>query len=206
MEECDEMIHRLAESIAYFYGKNANYSNDKIEVCTYGLELIISDLIVFLIAILVSIITKTFIDTILLLGTFILLRHQLGGFHASSHFRCNIIFFIAYILAVIAIKYIPPEIIKYLVIIIGVFSEVIAFIYAPVEHPNRPISERKKVKFKKIGVILLSLFWIVSIALTILFSGIESYALSIILGIFYVSISIVSEFYRQYYRNLLKSK
>lgn len=31
-------------------------------------------------------------------------------------------------------------------------------------------------------------------------------ALSIILGIFYLSVSIVSEFYRQYYRNLLKNK
>lgn len=200
------MIHRLSESIASFYGKKADYSDEKIEVCTYGLEIIISDLIVFSIAILMSIITKTFIDTVLLLGTFILLRHQLGGFHASSHLRCNIIFFIAYILAIAAIKYVPTETIKYLVIIVGVLSEIIAFIYAPVEHPNRPVSERKKVKFKKKGMILLTLFWMISIVLTVLFSGIERYALSIILGIFYLSVSIVSEFYRQYYRNLSKNK
>lgn len=200
------MIHRLSESIAYFYGKQANYSDNKIEVCTYGLEIIISDLIVFSIAILMSIITKTFIATILLLGTFILLRHQLGGFHASSHLRCNTIFFIAYILAIIAIKYIPIGIIIYLTIIIGAFSEIIASRYAPVEHPNKPVPERKKIKFKKTGIILLSLFWAIAIAIVILFPKFAIYALSIILGIFYVSVSIVSEFYRQYYRNLLKDK
>lgn len=200
------MIHRLSESIAYFYGKKTDYTAQQIEVCIYGLELIISDFIVLSVAIAASIIIRTFIHTILLLGVFILLRHQLGGFHASSHFRCNMIFFAAYILAMIAIKYVPNEFIKYLIIPVGIFCELTALKYAPVEHPNRPVSKRKKKKFKRTGIILLTLFWIAAIVLTTLFTAIEKYALSIILGMFYVSISVVAEFYKQYRKNLLQNK
>lgn len=116
------------------------------------------------------------------------------------------IFFAAYILAMIAIKYVPNEFIKYLIIPVGIFCELTALKYAPVEHPNRPVSKRKKKKFKRTGIILLTLFWIAAIVLITLFTGIEKYALSIILGMFYMSISVVAEFYKQYRKNLLQNR
>lgn len=186
------MIHRLSESIAYFYGKKAHYSKDKIEVCIYGLELIISDVIVMIIAILMSVITKTFIYTVLLLLVFVLLRHQAGGFHASSHFRCNALFFAAYIVSLLLIKLIPVTLMKYIAIIMSVISLVEIFLYAPAEHPNRPVSKKKKKKFRVRSIVMTTVFAILVIILSI--HEITSiYGLGIALGIFFVGLSIMAE-------------
>lgn len=192
------MIHRLAESIAYFYGKKVDYSKDEIEVCTYGLELMISDAIVMVLAMIISLITKTFISTVLLLTTFILLRHQAGGFHASSHFKCNIIFFVAYIMALFVIKLVPDESITYLVIILGALGVISIFMYAPVEHPNRPVSCKKKQKFRIKGIIYVIIFYAISVMSAILFRSIQRYSVGIGLGIFYAGISVVAEIKRQH--------
>lgn len=196
------MIHRLSESIAYFYGEKVNYSKDKIEVCAYGLEIIISDVIVLFIAILISLLTKTFIHTIILLAVFVLLRHQVGGFHASSHFRCNMIFFVAYISAIGLIKGVPNDTIEYLVMCFGIVGVLAILKYAPVGHPNKPVSKKRKEKFRKTGIIMVIIFFVLSILLVAFFSDMERYALSITFGIFYAGMSIIAEIYKRHLNKL----
>lgn len=172
---CDIMIHRLAESIAFFYSKKASYTSDEIEVCTYGLELIISDIIV----------------------VFITLRHRAGGFHASSHMRCNIIYFIAYTCFLAGIKYIPDDIVKYIVIAICILGFLSIYQYAPVAHPNKPVSVLKKNKFRKQSIILEVLFASGAIILLFVFSNMEKYALSIVGGIMYTALAVMIEAIKQ---------
>ncbi len=186
------MIHRLAESIAYFYGKKANYSKDKIEVCVYGLELLISDTIVITITMILSIITNTFFYTILLLSVFIFLRCQSGGFHASSHFRCNVLFFAAYIVSLLLVKFISVSIMKYVAIIMSVISLIEIFLYAPIEHPNKPISKKKKEKFKVRSIVATIAFTFFVIVLSA-WETTSIYSLGISLGIFFVGLSIMAE-------------
>lgn len=194
------MIHRLAESIAYFYGKKANYSKDKIEVCVYGLELLISDTIVITITMILSIITNTFFYTILLLSVFIFLRCQSGGFHASSHFRCNVLFFAAYIVSLLLVKFISVSIMKYVAIIMSVISLIEIFLYAPIEHPNKPISKKKKEKFKVRSIVATIAFTFFVIVLSA-WETTSIYSLGISLGIFFVGLSIMAET-----KKLLKSQ
>ena len=194
---CDTMIHRLAESIAFFYSKNASYTSDEIEVCTYGLELIISDIIVVFITIIVSLMTDTILYTLLLLVVFITLRHRAGGFHASSHMRCNIIYFIAYTCFLAGIKYIPDDIVKYIVIAICILGFLSIYQYAPVAHPNKPVSVLKKNKFRKQSIILEVLFASGAIILLFVFSNMEKYALSIVGGIMYTALAVMIEAIKQ---------
>lgn len=190
------MIHRLSESIASFYGKKADYSDDKIEVCVYGLELIISDIISVIVVMVAAILTKTVIYTVILLAVFISLRHQAGGFHASSHAKCNMLFFAGYILSVLLVKLISIHMIKYFVIAISTISFVEIFIYAPVSHPNKPVSKNKKKKFRINSLIITSILSIVSIILSIQ-EKTSKYGLGIALGIFFVGLSVMAETMKQ---------
>lgn len=191
------MIHRISESIAFFCGEKTRFSKEQIEICAYGLEVLLSDFIVIFIAILIACLVNALTYTVLILLTFILLRSQTGGFHASSHFRCNLIFFVAYALAILAIKYIPDVAIIYSVVILGMIALLAVLRYSPLEHPNKPISKNKMKKYRKMGVIVAVFFYMLSILLSILLPSIQRYALSIAIGMFYVGISIIAEIYKR---------
>ena len=72
--------------------------------------------------------------------------------------RCNIIYFIAYTCFLAGIKYIPDDIVKYIVIAICILGFLSIYQYAPVAHPNKPVSVLKKNKFRKQSIILEVLF------------------------------------------------
>lgn len=187
------MIHNLAESIAFFYGKKVNYSKDDIDICVYGLEILISDLVVLVISLLIALAMKTIGYTVVLLLVFISLRHQMGGFHASSHFKCNLIFFAAYFAALLGIKTIPYEAVSYVIYILILLSNIVTLKFAPVEHPNRPISKDEKIKFRKRSIVLVLVYSILAIILKMKVIHMEMLALSIAIGVFYVALSVVAE-------------
>ena len=185
------MIRGLSKNIAEFYGDKEGYTQDKIEVCTYGLELIISDIIAIFIVMIAAVFTNTVLYTITLLLVFASIRLQAGGFHASSHLKCNLLFFAAYAVSVLLVKFIPINITKYLIII-----EII--VYAPVAHPNKPVSKKKKKKKKcrYRSLIMAIVFSVASIILSVCLP-MSQYAIAIALGLFWVGLSIMSETLKQ---------
>lgn len=190
------MIHGLSKNIAEFYGDKEGYTQDKIEVCTYGLELIISDIIAIFIVMIAAVFTNTVLYTITLLLVFASIRLQAGGFHASSHLKCNLLFFAAYAVSVLLVKFIPINITKYLISIMNVISIIEIIMYAPVAHPNKPVSKTKKKKCRYRSLIMVVIFSMVSIALLFNVRTIQ-YATAIAVGIFFVGLSIVAETLKQ---------
>ena len=194
------MIHRASESMAFFFGEKNRLSQEQVEVCAYGLEVLLSDCIVLSITLFIALVVNALIYTVLLLSTFILLRSQTGGFHASSHLRCNSIYFIAYILAIITIKYMPDSAIVYSVLVLGLVALLAVLRYSPLEHPNKPVSSKKKVKYRKTSIIFAVVFYALSVLLSMLPFTIERYVLSITMGMFYVGISIFAEVFKHRYK------
>ena len=190
------MIHELSNSIACFYGDKANYTKDEIEICTYGLELIISDAIAIFIAIIIALFTKNVLYTIILIASFASLRLQAGGFHASSHLRCNLIFFAAYIMSLLIVKFTPIAITPYLVRILSGLGLIAVCIYAPVAHPNKPVSKKKKKKYRFRSLVIVIIFCIIALILS-LYPKISQYAVGIAMSIFYAGLSIVAERLKQ---------
>lgn len=190
------MIHGLSKNIAEFYGDKEGYTQDKIEVCTYGLELIISDIIAIFIVMIAAVFTNTVLYTITLLLVFASIRLQAGGFHASSHLKCNLLFFAAYAVSVLLVKFIPINITKYLISIMNVISIIEIIMYAPVAHPNKPVSKTKKKKCRYRSLIMAIVFSVASIILSLCLP-MSQYAIAIALGLFWVGLSIMSETLKQ---------
>lgn len=190
------MIHEISECIVKFYGAKVGYSQDEMDVCEYGMELVISDIIAIMIVAISSIFTRTILYTLILLMTFIILRHQAGGFHASTHTKCNILFFGGYILSMLLIKLTSTQVLKCLIIAMNIISFIAIIIYAPVSHPNRPVSNKKKKKFRMKSIILTSILTIVSVVLSV-YEQTDRYGLCITLGIFFVGLSVMAETIKQ---------
>ena len=84
----------------------------------------------------------------------------------------------------------------YMSILLIAASVCICFKYAPVSHPNRPITNKQREKFRKRSVILLLFMSVITLAVMV---GTSMYkaAFSCIIGMFCVSISLVAEIIRQ---------
>ncbi len=89
------MLHLLSEKIALFlFDKNDKYP---LEIYTYGFELIVSSLIEALSILILGILVGDFIETLIFVVYFSLIRFYSGGYHAYTYMRCYLITVIVYL-------------------------------------------------------------------------------------------------------------
>ena len=142
------MITRLAESIALFFVQNNIVEKEDMEVYAYGTELMLSAICNLSVAMLLAVIFNAKLSTIVFLLTFALFRQNVGGFHAKTHFGCNTILAAVLILFHVICKYAAPSTIQILSLISIVLSGIMIFSHAPVEHINKPLTEKQNVRLK----------------------------------------------------------
>lgn len=152
------MIARLSKRMASFFVRNKVIKNEDEEVYEYGLQLLLSTVFNGIIALILAIISGTVLQCIYYLAVFVLLRKSAGGFHAKTHFGCCCILVTVLSLFVMFIKFVPNEAYGIVSAIAVAFSVVIILMFAPLEHENKPISDRDKIRLRKISVIYAVLF------------------------------------------------
>lgn len=103
------MIKHLSDRIAYFFIENEIINNDNYEVCSYGLEILISAFINTTLAIIIGIFLRRLVGTIIFLITFCIIRQFSGGYHAKSNRLCICTFISIFTSAIV----IAPNIYSY---------------------------------------------------------------------------------------------
>lgn len=152
------MISYLAGKLTGFILNNGKKSKTQYaEVYHYGMEVLLSSFLNIFWILLIGAATHSFSSSIVFLICFILLRQCTGGWHASSHFMCNAVSCFTY-LSILLISQITENI---LTLPAAVFLLGICFLltvrFAPVEHPNKKIQNKKKMKcFSCISFLLFS--------------------------------------------------
>ena len=141
-----------------------------------------------IIALILAIISGTVLQCIYYLAVFVLLRKSAGGFHAKTHFGCCCILVTVLSLFVMFIKFVPNEAYGIVSAIAVAFSVVIILI-APLEHENKPISDRDKIRLRKISVIYAVLFTLIVLGLFI--AQLKIIMVCIALGMFTASSSML---------------
>lgn len=84
---------------------------------------------------------------------FCLLRGFVGGLHFDSYTKCAWISLLCLVTIGLLAKYVPYNHIINLCVF--VYLLIIVFIYAPVEHKNRPLTDKKKIIFKYISIVII---------------------------------------------------
>ena len=133
------------------------------EIIVYGIECAFNEVIANLIVFAIAFIIHMPLEMLVWQVFWLILRVNLGGHHAKSHFAC-----IAYstLLAVVCVLLVPVIVaVPVLIPIEILFSLFIAFFVAPSIHPNRLVSEERIIKIKKRGRVICVAESVIIIAL-----------------------------------------
>lgn len=153
------------------------YSADVYE---YGIELILGDLINYILILVTSIVLKQDVYIPLLyLICFVSVRIFSGGFHAATHAGCSI-FMIAFYL-IFTLMYnvtLHMEILRVALFIVLSYLPIVLF--APVRNKNRYVSERK-ARINRIRAICLYSAWAAVSVFMILNDMLIGYVISAVL-------------------------
>ena len=183
------MIARLSKRMASFFVRNEVIKSEDADVYEYGLQILLSTVFNGLIALILAMISKTVLPCACYLSVFILLRKSAGGFHAKTHFGCCCILAVVLSIFILFLKFVPTEIYPVVSVIAVIFSVIMILPFAPVEHENKPISDRDRKRLRKnsmIEVVLVS-----SLVLVLLMAKMRVIMVCVALGMFTAGCSMI---------------
>lgn len=161
------MITKLAKGTACFFSANNIIEKEDEEVYSYGMELVLSAAVNIIISIVVAILTHTVLATFVFLVSFMVLRQVIGGYHAKTHFRCNGILVGILIVFACINTYLPTQSYIYINLICMVVSLVVIIKFAPVAHPNKPMTADKIHKLKLKSRVIAALMSVLILVLVV---------------------------------------
>lgn len=141
--------------------KQYNYDNDTLDRIKYGLELIYISITKISVIVLLSIICKSFKETILTLLFTNFIRTFAYGLHAKKSSYCYISSSLAFILLPILFVNIEFSVIQKIIISFLTFLSFI--LYAPADTYKRPLINEKHRKKLKLSTLLVSSIYIILI-------------------------------------------
>jgi accessory gene regulator B len=165
----------MATKMARYFAHKNIISEDKQDVYSFGLEILLATIINGVLVAAVSVWMGVFWQSVLMLIPFILMRSNAGGYHADSHFGCMLKFMATYTSCLLIAKYMPPETIQPAAYAGLVISAVVILIIGPLPHRNRPVSVRELAAYKVKSRILSACFMIVGLTGTYFFSDLFLY-------------------------------
>ena len=151
------MITKLSHIIADFFIRQKVVPEEQREVYEYGFELCISSVIGILIVLAIGLVSGRFWESVVFYIVFCFTRLFTGGYHAPNHLLCKVTFAGA-LLAVLAADWLLKEIESYYWFILHFYSLIIVCQFAPIENPNKELSERQKVRCKVISIIAMAVW------------------------------------------------
>ena len=189
------MLERLAKGTARFFVEQKAAESEFEEVYAYGAEIVYSTVLNGLIVLLMSVITGIFIPTLVFIISFILLRRSAGGFHASTHTKCMLILVAVHLLFVLCVNFLNIAIVPYFSYFTILYSCISVFLFAPVEHPNKPLKSHEIMKLRGFSI---SAVMLLSISIIILiFSKKFDFAFFVSYGVFVSVTGLLVEKLRQ---------
>lgn len=141
-----------------------DYSKEQLEKIQYGLESVYLSVTKVVAIILMSIILNIFVETLILLLVFNLIRTTGFGLHATKSWICWITSVPTFISVPLICKYVSID--KNWLIIIAIFSLINFILFAPADTVKRPlIRKNKRIIYKFLTIIIGTIYTILIIFL-----------------------------------------
>lgn len=157
------MIKLLSDKITYFLEDSKLIESEDNEVCSYGLEVLISSLINLILVLALGIILNKFLQTLVFVSCYCYIRQFSGGYHASSHGKCILTFLCMYLITILIAGNINDIHLKAVIISISILNWISIYLLAPAEHANNPLNSYELVKNQKNARIRVTLFLLFTI-------------------------------------------
>lgn len=150
------MLNKMAVKITDKLVLKKIVSDDMADIYIYGFELLISFFFSTIGILIIGIILGRFLQTLMFLATFILLRSFTGGYHANTYAVCSIVTFSLFGIVLLLAEFVFVPL--YLYPILGLIGTIIMVWQVPIEHPNKKLSDDQKRKYKVISLVLFLMF------------------------------------------------
>lgn len=148
------MLSFLSGKIIGVLEKKQIIDKDEKSIYEYGMELLISAILSFVIMVSIGLITGRLIESFIFYFSFILLRTYTGGYHAKTSLRCKIFFAFAQVVTLFLADIFVRANILYSIISVTICLILIAE-YAPIENKNKKINDKTKMKKRAIVTVLI---------------------------------------------------
>jgi len=118
------------------------------EIVVYGLDALLSTLANLVVIIALGLLLGKFVETLVFIASFAVLRVFAGGYHARTRLGCTATFIIIYLAGMALQHYTPDMLAKPAAIFLALASLASVLVLAPIEHPNRPFQDNEYQVFK----------------------------------------------------------
>ena len=149
------MINKLSKYLTEKLLSNGDIEKDEQDLYVYGLFMLISQLMLFVLSCIFSLIFGCLFEGIIFYIAFQLIRKYAGGYHASTESACEILSTLSVMLCIIVIKLSMKYSFQLPLLIIAFFSAVTIFVLCPLDTAEKPLSDKEYRYFRKISWLIL---------------------------------------------------
>ncbi len=193
------MIKQIALKITKLILKKSSPDSDMFEAYRYRVEIILSSLLNFILVIAASIAVSDVVSGVIFPAVFISLRMFVGGYRAKTYLLHSALFLLIYLAAYYinsaAAAIIVGELFSRILTIIILLGIIPIIAFAPVQHKNKPLSEKQSRICRIIGI---AVFVIISIVALVLHYGGTKYGSFMIITLSSVSLLILIEILKKH--------
>ncbi len=157
------MIGRVVSGVVEKLTDSATISDSEKELYRYGFFILISQILYFIITIIMGILLDIFSLSVVFYISFQFIRRYAGGIHASSELKCEIISTISIIICLLCVKSNVMFDMPIPTLILTLFASIVIFILCPLDTPEKPLTKEELRYFRKISLIVLAIMLSISI-------------------------------------------
>ena len=149
------MIIKLSNYLTGKLLSNGTIGDEDKDLYIYGLFMLISHLMFFIIACIFGLILGCVFESIIFYIAFQFIRRYAGGYHASTETRCEIFSTLSILASIVAIKLSKIYDFQTVLLLITIISAVCIFVFCPLDTPEKPLSDKEFKYFRKVSWIIL---------------------------------------------------
>ncbi|QYE99752.1 accessory gene regulator ArgB-like protein [Paraclostridium sordellii] len=180
------MVKLCAKKITSLLLSNEAINLYDYELYKYGFETLIAFIVNIFIILIISFLAGKFKYTLLFLCCYCPIRQYTGGYHAENYKKCLGVFIIIYLMDVTILNWIKNLKLNEILLLMELISFIGIWILAPIEHREKPLTNKEIAHYKKVsrglsGAVLILAFIGMNFKLTYEYS---MYASSSLIWIF----------------------
>ncbi len=195
------MISKVAKIITQYLIKKHAIEDDDYQIYHYGLFVLISESFFWGYCLFVGAVLKIVLPSLLFCAFFFLSHRFAGGFHAKTELHCLMITLSSFLISIIAIK-LSVQLNDIFLLVFYVCCSIILIVLSPADTPQKPLSNKDKILFKKITSLIVAVGFIAIVVLFV--KNIYLYANAIVIAVFLQTLSIICG--RLFNKKLLTNK
>lgn len=149
------MISKLSTRLTEKLLSNGTISDEDKELYIYGLFMLLSQLMFFIIAYIFGSVLNCMIESIIFYIAFQFIRKFAGGYHASTETRCEVLSTLSILACIVVIRLSKTYDIQTVLLLITTLSAVCIFVFCPLDTPEKPLSDKEFKYFRKVSWLIL---------------------------------------------------